>query len=70
MLPFLYLNTATETAPEEDQGFFFVVGQVPQYATLNYTETYTNLLMPFIEAFLSQIIFSPLMRICLSQVWS
>ncbi len=42
MLPFLYLNTATETAPEEDQGFFFVVGQVPQYATLNYTETYTK----------------------------
>lgn len=42
MLPFLYFNTATETAPEEDQGFFYVVGQVPQYATLNYTETYTK----------------------------
>ncbi len=42
MLPFLYINTATETAPEEDQGFFYVVGQVPQSATLNYTETYTK----------------------------
>ena len=42
MLPYLYLHTAKETAPEEDQGFFFVVSQSPQYATLNYIETYTN----------------------------
>jgi multidrug efflux pump len=42
MLPYIYNNTAKETAPEEDQGFFFVVGMVPQYATLNYVETFTK----------------------------
>lgn len=42
MLPYLYSNTAAETAPDEDQGFFFVVGTVPQYATLNYTEAFTK----------------------------
>lgn len=42
MLPFLYSHTAKETAPEEDQGFFFVVGSVPQYATLDYTEAFTK----------------------------
>ena len=41
-LPYLYLHTATETAPEEDQGFFFVVGSAPQYATLNYVEAFTK----------------------------
>lgn len=42
MLPYLYINTAAETAPEEDQGFFFVISTLPQYATLNYTEAYTK----------------------------
>ncbi|PJD96813.1 MAG: multidrug efflux protein [Legionella sp.] len=42
MLPYLYLHTAKETAPEEDQGFFFVLGTAPQYATLNYIEAYTK----------------------------
>ncbi len=42
MLPYLYSTTPTETAPEEDQGFFFVVGSVPQYATINYVENYTR----------------------------
>lgn len=42
MLPFLYNYTAQETAPEEDQGFFFVAGTAPQYATLNYIEAYTR----------------------------
>lgn len=42
MLPYLYLHTAQETAPEEDQGFFFVVGTAPQYATLNYVEAYSK----------------------------
>ena len=42
MLPFLYNHTPKETAPEEDQGFFFVVGIAPQYATLNYIEAYTK----------------------------
>ena len=42
MLPYLYSKTSAETAPEEDQGFFFVVGSSPQYATINYVETYTK----------------------------
>jgi multidrug efflux pump subunit AcrB len=42
MLPYLYNHTAKETAPEEDQGFFFVVGTAPQYATINYIEAYTK----------------------------
>ena len=42
VLPYLYSNTAQETAPEEDQGFFFVVGTAPQYATLNYIEAFTK----------------------------
>ena len=42
MLPYLYSKTPAETAPEEDQGFFLVVGTTPQYATINYVETYTK----------------------------
>ncbi|MFA6302298.1 MAG: efflux RND transporter permease subunit [Legionella sp.] len=42
MLPYLYTHTAAETAPDEDQGFFFVMATVPQYATLNYIEAFTK----------------------------
>lgn len=42
MLPFLYMFTAAETAPEEDQGFFFVIATPPPVATLNYIEAYTK----------------------------
>ncbi|MDP1602835.1 MAG: efflux RND transporter permease subunit [Legionella sp.] len=42
MLPYLYSTTPNETAPEEDQGFFFVVGIAPQYATINYIEAFTK----------------------------
>lgn len=42
VLPYLYINTPKETAPEEDQGFFFVVGTAPQYATINYIEAFTK----------------------------
>ncbi len=42
MLPYLYITTAKETAPEEDQGFFFVVASPPQSATINYIETYSK----------------------------
>lgn len=48
MLPYLYSHTATETAPEEDQGFFFVVSTAPQYASLNYIEAYTK---PYADIF-------------------
>ncbi|MCC5014062.1 MULTISPECIES: efflux RND transporter permease subunit [unclassified Legionella] len=50
MLPYLYSHTAEETAPEEDQGFFFVVSTAPQYATINYLEAYTQ---PFDEIYKS-----------------
>ena len=42
ILPYLYTHTPKETAPEEDQGFFFVVSSAPQYATINYIEAYTK----------------------------
>lgn len=49
-LPYLYIDTTKETAPEEDQGFFVVVGTAPQTATLDYIEAYTN---PFNDIFKS-----------------
>jgi len=42
MLPYLYSHTAAETAPDEDQGFFFVMASAPQFATLNYVEAFTK----------------------------
>lgn len=42
MLPYLYTHTNRETAPDEDQGFFFVMATVPQFATLDYIETFTK----------------------------
>ncbi|MCA0403384.1 MAG: efflux RND transporter permease subunit [Proteobacteria bacterium] len=50
MLPFLYSHTPKETAPEEDQSFFFIVGTAPQSATINYVESFTK---PFEEIFKS-----------------
>ena len=42
VLPYLYSHTPKETAPEEDQGFFFVVSYAPQQATINYIEAFTH----------------------------
>lgn len=42
VLPYLYTTTPKETAPEEDQGFFFVASIAPQYATINYIEAFTQ----------------------------
>ncbi|MFT4060220.1 MAG: efflux RND transporter permease subunit [Legionella sp.] len=42
MLPYLYTHTSAETAPDEDQGFFFVMATAPQYATINYIEAFTR----------------------------
>ncbi len=42
ILPYLYLKTPSETAPEEDQGFFFILSNAPEYASLNYIETFTD----------------------------
>lgn len=50
-LPYMYLKTPKETAPEEDQGFFFVIGQAPQYATLDYIEAYTKPLVDIYKSF-------------------
>jgi multidrug efflux pump len=49
-LPYLYLKTASETAPEEDQGFFFIISRPPQSATLEYIEAFTQ---PFEKIFTS-----------------
>jgi multidrug efflux pump len=40
MLGFMFLHTQKELAPEEDQGVIFAQGKGPQYANLDYTETY------------------------------
>ncbi len=50
MLPYLYINTAAETAPDEDQGFFYVMAVAPKSATLNYIEAFTK---PFDEIYKS-----------------
>ncbi|MCH9716501.1 MAG: efflux RND transporter permease subunit, partial [Gammaproteobacteria bacterium] len=50
ILPYLYLKTPAETAPEEDQGFFFVVGTPPKSATLEYIEAFTK---PFEKIFMN-----------------
>ena len=42
MLPYLYSHTSAETAPDEDQGFFFVMATAPQFATLDYIEAFTK----------------------------
>ncbi len=41
-LPFLYAHTPKETAPEEDAGFFYIMSSAPEYATINYIETFTK----------------------------
>lgn len=51
MLPYLYSNTPSETAPEEDQGFFFVIGTAPQYATINYIEAFTKAFQTIFKSF-------------------
>ena len=39
---FLFLNTSSELAPEEDIGFMFSIVNAPDYATSNYTELFVN----------------------------
>jgi len=39
---FLFLNTSSELAPEEDIGFMFSVINAPAYATSDYTELFVN----------------------------
>lgn len=51
ILPYLYLKTPSETAPTEDQGFFFVSAIAPQYATINYIDAYTSAYEKIFESF-------------------
>ena len=39
---FLFLNTSSELAPEEDIGFMFSIVNAPAYATSNYTELFVG----------------------------
>ncbi|MDI6026621.1 efflux RND transporter permease subunit [Corticibacterium sp. UT-5YL-CI-8] len=39
---FMFLNTSSELAPEEDQGALFSLVTGPRYATSDYTSLYTN----------------------------
>lgn len=39
---FLFINTKSELAPEEDQGALFAMVTAPQYATSDYTKLYTD----------------------------
>jgi multidrug efflux pump len=38
---FMFLNTSSELAPEEDQGALFAILNGPRYATLEYTDAFT-----------------------------
>lgn len=51
LLPYLYLHTPKETAPEEDESYFFVTAIVPEYATINYIETYTQMFEDIYRSF-------------------
>ncbi len=48
---FLYGSAQQELAPEEDQGVLFVGTSGPQYANLNYMETYTNRINQIFSSF-------------------
>src|SRR5690348_2315856 len=39
-LAFMYMHTSAELAPEEDQGVLFALTKAPQYANLDYLESY------------------------------
>jgi multidrug efflux pump len=39
---FMFMNTTTELAPEEDQGALFAILNGPRYATKEYTKLYTD----------------------------
>jgi multidrug efflux pump len=41
-LGFMYLNTKHELAPEEDQGVLFALTKSPQYANLDYADSYNG----------------------------
>ncbi len=59
-IAFMYMNTKAELAPEEDQGVLFALTKSPQYANLDYAESYDGKLdkafTSFPETFLRFIV--------------
>lgn len=41
VMGFMFVNTSSELAPEEDQGALFAILNGPRYATLDYTDAFT-----------------------------
>ncbi|TIM63082.1 MAG: multidrug efflux protein, partial [Mesorhizobium sp.] len=46
---FMFTKTASELAPEEDQGFLLSLVNAPRYATSDYTETYVNQILGLVN---------------------
>jgi multidrug efflux pump len=45
----MFVNTSSELAPEEDQGFLLSLVTGPRYATSDYTETYVNQILDLVQ---------------------
>ena len=48
---FLFLTSKQELAPQEDQGIVWVMGQGPESANINYTESFTKNLYPIYQQY-------------------
>ena len=48
---FLFINSASELAPAEDQGVVFAISQGPKYANLDYTEAYSRAIDDIYKSF-------------------
>ncbi|MER8828628.1 efflux RND transporter permease subunit [Mesorhizobium sp. M0938] len=46
---FMFTKTASELAPEEDQGFLLSLVTAPRYATSDYTESYVNQILGLVD---------------------
>ena len=51
LVGFLYMNTAKELAPEEDQGAIFAVTKAPKYANIDYLNYYGDKLDKALQVF-------------------
>ncbi len=51
LLVFLFLNTRSELAPDEDQGVIFALGKGPQYSNLDYTAIFSDQLDAVYQTF-------------------
>jgi multidrug efflux pump len=50
-LVFMYMNTKSELAPEEDQGVLFALTKSPQYSNLDYADSYNTRLDRALNSF-------------------